>query len=91
MDFMALISDLGFPIAGNIATGYFIFLTLKFILSNVTNSVTGISKIITSLNARVATMNNDVQKIDGKISHLLGLIPEFERMSRAEQLDHRKD
>ena len=39
MDFLTIVSDVGFPIAGAIATGGFVFLTLKFILAGVTDSV----------------------------------------------------
>jgi len=34
-DAFKLISDVGFPIASALAGGYFVFLTLKFILSGV--------------------------------------------------------
>ena len=32
MDFLSLVGDVGFPIAGSLAAGGFVFLTLKFIL-----------------------------------------------------------
>lgn len=91
MDFIKLLSDLGFPIAAAIAAGYFVFLTLKFILASVTSSIKSMSSIITALDARVDTMNNQVQRIDVKISHALGLQPDYERIARAEQSDQRKD
>jgi hypothetical protein len=34
-----LVGEVGFPIASAIAGGYFVFLTLKFILAGVTSSV----------------------------------------------------
>lgn len=91
MDFIKLVTDLGFPIASAIAAGYFVFLTLKFILAGVTSSIKTMSGIITALDARVDTMNNQVQRIDVKISHALGLQPDYERIARAEQSDQRKD
>ena len=35
MDFMTLIAEVGSPIAGAIAAGAFVFITLKFILASV--------------------------------------------------------
>ena len=35
MDFLKLVGEVGFPIAGAIAAGYFVFLTVKFILAGV--------------------------------------------------------
>ena len=49
MDFFKLVAEVGFPIAAACAGGYFIFLTLKFILAGVMSSVQGLSGIITSL------------------------------------------
>jgi hypothetical protein len=91
MDFIKLVTDLGFPIAAAIAAGYFVFLTLKFILAGVTSSIKSMSSIITALDTRVDTMNNQVQRIDVKISHALGLQPDYDRIARADQSDQRKD
>lgn len=91
MDFFVFLSDLGFPIAAALSAGYFVFLTLKFILAGVTNSISGLSGIIQSLDTRVEVMNNDVQRIDVKITHALGLEPSYERIARAEHRDLRKD
>jgi len=33
MDFLSIVSEVGFPIAGAGAAGYFVFLTVKFILA----------------------------------------------------------
>ena len=67
MDFFKLVAELGFPIAAAFAAGYFVFLTLKFILAGVTSSVNGMG------------------------GHALGLQPDYDRISRAEQADQRKD
>ena len=45
-DFFKLVAEVGFPIAAAISAGYFVFLTLKFILAGVTSSVNGIKGII---------------------------------------------
>jgi hypothetical protein len=91
MDFLKLVAEVGFPIAAAISAGYFVFLTLKFILAGVTSSVTGMANIIKGLDTRVDTMNNDLKRVDVKISHSLGLQPDYYRISRADQEDQRRD
>jgi hypothetical protein len=90
-DIFKLIADVGFPIAGACAAGYFVFLTVKFILDGVTGSVKGMSNIIKALDRRVAAMNHDVIRIDTKVSHALGIPPDLDRIARAEQSDARRD
>ena len=85
MDYFKLVAEVGFPIAASIAAGYFVFLTLKFILAGVTGGVRGMAGIIGALDKRVATMNHDVIRIDTKVSHALGVPPDFDRIARAEQ------
>jgi hypothetical protein len=86
-----IIGEVGFPIAGACAAGYFVFLTLKFILEGVTDGVKGMGGIIVALDKRVATMNHDVIRIDTKVSHALGIPPDLDRIARAEQSDARRD
>jgi hypothetical protein len=82
----------GFPIAAALAAGYFVFLTLKFILAGVTGSIGGMKGIITALDNRVKTMNHDVIRIDTVVSNALGLKPDIDRISRADGKDDaRKD
>mgnify|MGYP003646180985 CR=1 FL=1 len=89
--FLKLVTDVGFPIAAALAGGYFVFLTLKFILAGVTSSVRGMAGIIGALDRRVATMTHDVIRIDTEISHALGLRPDLDRIARSEQTDARRD
>jgi hypothetical protein len=91
MDFFRLVAEVGFPIAAALAAGYFVFLTLKFILAGVTGSVMGMKNIIGALDKRVAAMNHDVIRIDTKVSHALGIPPDLDRIARAEQSDARRD
>ena len=91
MDFFQLVGEVGFPIAAALAGGYFVLLTLKFILAGVTSSVKGMSGIIMALDKRVATMNHDVIRIDTKVSHALDIPPDLDRIARAEQSDTRRD
>ena len=46
MNFLQFVSEVGFPIAGAVASGVFIFIILKFILATVTGSVNGLKNII---------------------------------------------
>lgn len=91
MDFLKLVGEVGFPIAAAVAAGYFVFLTLKFILAGVTSSVKGMAGIIMALDKRVAAMNHDVIRIDTKVSHALNIPPDLDRIARAEQSDARRD
>ena len=92
MDFLTLVSEVGFPIAGALASGGFVFLTLKFILAGVTDSVTTLKNIIEQLDNRVQTMNNDLVKIDALLSFALGVKPNVDRMAANEgKEDARRD
>ena len=84
MDLLKIVGEVGFPIAAAISAGYFVFLTLKFILAGVTSSVNGIKNIIMSLDNRVKTMNHDVIRIDTIVSNALGLKPDVDRIARAD-------
>ena len=92
MEFLSIVGEVGFPIAGAIAAGYFVFLTIKFILAGVTGGVNGLKNIITALDNRVQTMNNDLVQIDAKMSHVLGVKPNVERLAANEgKEDARRD
>lgn len=92
MDFLKLVGEVGFPIAAACAGGYFIFLTLKFILESVMSSVKGLSGIIMALDNRVKTMNHDVIRIDTLVSNALGVKPDTDRIARADgKNDARRD
>ena len=92
MDIFKLIAEVGFPIAAACAGGYFVFLTLKFILAGVMSSIKGLSGIITALDNRVKTMNHDIIRIDTLMSTALGVKPDVDRIARADgKNDARKD
>ena len=92
MDFLGLVCDGGFPIAGAIAAGFFIFLTIKYILASGTGQVNGLKNIITALDNRVQTMNNDLVKIDTLLSHVMGVKPNVDRIAANEgKEDARRD
>jgi hypothetical protein len=92
MDFFKLVAELGFPIAAAMAAGYFVFLSLKFILDGVMGGVKGLSGIIMALDNRIKTMNHDVVRIDTLMSNALGVQPDTDRLARADgKTDARRD
>ena len=92
MDFLALVYEVGFPIAAAVAGGFFVFLTIKYILDSVTGSIKSLRGIIQALDNRVQTMNNDVTKIDVLLSYALGVKPNIERLAANEgKEDARRD
>ena len=91
-EFFKLVAEVGFPIAAALAAGYFVFLTVKFILAGVTSSVNGMKGIIVALDNRVKTMNHDVIRIDIVVSNAIGLKPDTNRIARADgKNDARRD
>jgi len=92
MEFMTFVSDVGAPIAGALAAGYFVFITIKFILNGVTGQVTTLKNIIGQLDNRVQTMNNDLVKIDALLSYTIGVRPNVDRIAANEgKEDARRD
>lgn len=87
MDFLTIVADVGFPIAGAIAAGVFVFLTLKFILNGVTDSVKTLNNIIKQLDNRVQVMNNDLVKLDALLSYVLNVRPNIDRFAANEGKD----
>jgi uncharacterized membrane protein YqgA involved in biofilm formation len=91
-DFFKLVSELGLPIAGTIGLGAFIVIIIKYILGGIVGSITFIDTVITQLDNRVKTMNNDILKIDQMVSEQLNLPVDTDRVARADgKEDARKD
>ena len=92
MEFLQLVSDVGFPIASALAGGFFVFLTLKFILAGVLDNIKTQRMFAVALDNRVKTMNNELIRIDVMVSHAFGIKPDMDRIARADgQKDARKD
>tara|TARA_B100001248_G_scaffold262621_1_gene260109 strand:+ start:6564 stop:6845 length:282 start_codon:yes stop_codon:yes gene_type:complete len=90
--FWKLVAELGLPIVATIGMGFFIMIIIKYILSSVVSSITFIQNVITQLDNRVKTMNNDILKIDQEVSQQLGLNVDTDRIARADgKKDARKD
>ncbi len=78
-----LIAEVGAPIAGSIAMGFFIFLVIKQLLEGVVGQVKTLTMFCKSLENRATTMSNEMMKIDLLVSSALELKPDIERISRA--------
>ena len=88
---LAQLLEHGTAIAGACVAGYFGYQAIKFILTGVTGSIANQKMTIGRLEKRVDTMTNQLIRIDVRTSHALGLQADYERLSRAERDDHRKD
>jgi len=91
-EFLQVAEKVGFPIAGALIAGFFIFIILKFILTELTGSIKSLNVLITGLVNRIDTMNNDIVKIDTLISVAFNKKPNLERLAAADgKEDSRKD
>ena len=89
---LSLIGDVGFPIAIALIAGFFIFLTIKYILESVIGQVNGIHGIVQALDNRVKTMNHDIVRLDATMCSVLGIRPDLNRIVRADgNEDARRD
>ena len=87
-----LVAELGFPIAAAILGGFFMFLTLKYIMDAVIEQVKSIEGMVGALDNRVKTINNDMVRIDTTMSLVLGIKPDLKRLARADgKEDARRD
>ena len=92
MDFLSLVTDVGFPIASSLAGGFFVFLTLRFILDGVLSSMQTQRGFVKALDNRVKTMNNELIRLDILICNAFGIRPDLDRIACADgQKDARKD
>jgi len=92
MDFLQIVADVGFPIASSLAGGFFVFLTLRFILDGVLSSIKTQRSFVQALDNRVKTMNNEIVRIDLQMCKAFDLKQDMDRIARADgQKDARKD
>ena len=91
LSLLAQLLELGFSAAAAIAGGFFIVLLIKYILESVVGQAETLRGMITQLDLRVKTMNNEIVRIDTLISTLVGVKPDLQRLARADgQKDARK-
>ncbi len=92
MEIIRIIGEVGFPIAITLVCGFFIFLTIKYILESVVSQVNGIYVIVSGLDNRTKTMSHDLIRVDATMCTVLGIRPDLERIARANgKEDARKD
>mgnify|MGYP006403235041 CR=1 FL=1 len=92
MEAFKLIADLGFSIAAVFGGGFFIILLLKYILDSVVGSAKTLNGMISALDNRVKTINNEIVRLDVLICSALGMKPDVRRVSAADgKKDARKD
>ena len=92
MEIFAVIAELGFTITAVLGGGLFIIILLKYILASVVDATSNLSMLITALDNRVKTINNEIVRLDSLVCHVLGVKPDVRRMSAADgKEDARKD
>jgi predicted choloylglycine hydrolase len=92
MEAFKLIADLGFSIAAVLGGGFFIIMLLRYILESVTLKVQALNGMLSVLNNRVRTINNEIIRLDALICIALGIKPDVRRISAADgKEDARKD
>ena len=96
-DVLQLIGEVGLPIGGALAAGFFIFLVMKQLLQGVVDNINTLMNFTNALENRARTMNNELIKIDMLVSSALDLKPDIERVARTEnyiedgKIDSRRD
>ena len=83
-DVLQLIGEVGLPIGGALAAGFFIFLVMKQLLQGVVDNINTLMNFTKALENRARTMNNELIKIDMLVSSALDLKPDIERVARTE-------
>ena len=92
MEIFGVIAELGFTITAVLGGGVFIIILLKYILASVVDATANLSMLITGLDNRVKTINNEIVRLDSLVCHVLGVKSDVRRMSAADgKEDARKD
>ena len=92
MEIFDVIAELGFTITAVLGGGVFIVILLKYILASVVDSAATLNILISALDNRVKTLNNEIVRLDSLVCHVLGVKPDVSRMSAADgKEDARKD
>jgi len=76
-EYLSLVTDVGFPIVAALVGGYFVFLTLNFILTGVLDDIKQQRMFAIALDNRVKTMNNEIVRIDVKMCQAFGIAPDM--------------
>ena len=90
--FLDILTQFGLPVAAAAVMGLFIYIILKYILAGVVEQVGTITMLISALDNRIKTMNNDMLKLDVQVSDALDLRQDEDRIARSDgKKDARKD
>ncbi len=90
-DILNFVEQVGIPVTSAIAVGYFLFIILKFLLAQVTDRISSLSKSLLSLENRVDVMNNDIVKIDAQFSCAFNCEPNLDRIAASEGKEDARD
>lgn len=90
-DLLKFIQDVGIPIASALACGAFLFIILKFLLGELSNSIAGFGKKALSLENKLDVMNNEIVKIDTLISCAFKTEPNLNRIAASEGKEDARD
>lgn len=92
MEIFDVIAELGFTITAVLGGGVFIVILLKYILASVVDAASNLNMLVSALDNRVKTLNNEIVRLDSLVCHVLGVKPDVRRMSAADgKEDARKD
>ena len=91
MNWIDFLAEVGAPIFGSLVMAFFIFLTLKYILEGVLDSVKSLTGIISMLEDRARVMNNDIVKIDALFSSAFNVEPNLDRIAASEGKEDCRD
>ena len=83
-DILGFVEQVGIPIASALAVGCFLFIILKFMLTQVTDRISGIANSLLSVENQIDIMNNDIVKIDAQFSCAFGCQPNLTRIAASE-------
>ena len=83
-DLLKFMQDVGLPIASALSCGAFLFIILKFLLSQLSDSISGFGNKALKLENKLDVMNNEIVKIDTLISCAFKTEPNLNRIAASE-------
>ncbi|MGA0121101.1 MAG: hypothetical protein ACO3HJ_06560 [Methylophilaceae bacterium] len=90
-DLLKFIQDVGIPIASALACGAFLFIILKFLLGQISDSVSSFGGKALKLENKLDVMNNEIVKIDTLISCAFKTEPNLNRIAASEGKEDARD
>jgi len=90
-DILSFVEQVGIPIASALAVGCFLFIILKFMLTQVTDRISGIASSLLFVENQIDIMNNDIVKIDAQFSCAFGCQPNLHRIAASEGKEDCRD